>query len=57
MNKYNKQARCPKCGNDWIGTEYDDHICKMIRKCGGCGFQWLEEPLDTLTPKNNEDKN
>jgi ribosomal protein S27AE len=62
LRPYDPAGRCPKCGNDAVGTEYrsgkdsfgglaayrfaDLPIERMQRKCLRCGNSWWEAPLD-----------
>lgn len=66
MKPYNKDAICPKCGGDDIGSSYqkgnswhdsycpanmNEHIC---RYCRNCHYRWPEEPLDVQHEKPKE---
>ncbi len=48
MDKYNSEAKCPKCGNDdvvmagrirWTGETL------TIRYCRNCRYEWPVKPL------------
>lgn len=43
-------AQCPKCGNRWIETSYDDgrqgRGGDVLRRHCTCGYSWSEAPLD-----------
>lgn len=62
MNKYNKEASCPKCGCTGINNQYlsksslygvrpvDEKYIDLPdyikRTCFNCGYSWDELPLD-----------
>ena len=44
MKKYNENAFCPKCDNEFVKTKYEEGFLRRI--CVRCGYEWVEEPLD-----------
>ena len=47
--KYDSQRKCPKCLAD-ASTRYRGG--RLLRRCLRCGYEWTEEPLDTLEVKD-----
>lgn len=50
MDKYKEKTKCPKCGNEYITTEFLRDIVggTIKRTCGRCGYWWEEMPLDEV---------
>lgn len=62
MKPYDRQARCPKCGERKIAARWNKGITSeaakfigcgiepepehMIRTCTRCGYRWHESPMD-----------
>jgi len=57
MERFSKDAKCPKCGHDkaevrWLdvqGGQYGGRVCyaeHIQRTCLLCGYRWSEKPLD-----------
>jgi len=42
------ERKCPKCGGYCTKT-YQDKVDMLRFECEGCGFYWLENPLDKTT--------
>jgi len=43
----NEKARCPKCGCDYIRTDYQEYD-RIKRTCRRCSYFWTELPLDYM---------
>jgi len=64
VNPYDPGARCPKCGNDGVSTEYRSGWLPgfmggpawkfsapfLARKCQRCSYYWEEAPVDEEAP-------
>jgi hypothetical protein len=46
MNKFDENENCPKCGGEFISTNYEKDIDAIHRKCERCKYGWNEKPLD-----------
>lgn len=46
-DKYDPDAKCPKCGNSHINTTYSGGLIEaLLRKCLRCTYEWSEHTLD-----------
>jgi hypothetical protein len=43
---YKKDRACKKCGNAECGSRYESGLDAIRRRCGNCGYDWIEKPLD-----------
>lgn len=53
MEMYNERGKCPKCGNDYVTTEYQKSETGfefMKRICKRCGYEWREACLEGEMP-------
>ena len=60
MEPFNVYARCSKCGGQLIDTiHHAGRACQLVRgehihrRCHGCGYEWAEQPLDSVRLPTN----